>query len=457
MTARERLWGTPPPEDAGAHTADLFDWQAAMAAADSFAVATMHLKDQARGAAGLKAVLCEHHEDYALIDGDDVQIVSVKYRGLGRGAYTWATLADDGGLAHLYARWKGLGRDLGCRMVTNSELKGGDDASGLRDVCRQLQSGAATSDSATMIRSFAVEMLRLPDKADIPVEWRAPEGATKSQIVPVQGLLDDIRAFLHSIEFDTSRPQADDVEACAPEKYVEPLLEQLGLSTLASKAAWNAVLGIFRTRMRGRGKLPLGELSDLIARIKGETAAERLDRTLRRRIVTAQDVILAVEEAAKAPAAYAMPDLKIAATRLAAKLLEGGCTTTAIVTAERFAENWRRERHQYAAVPGMSQEFELAENRLRYVASKIAEEAAEESSGGKYGSRMWRKLDSADLVDALGSLPLPRETLTALGAVCDLASRCQVWFSQEFDVDAKQAELRVSHGAPPGTGGEVAA
>ncbi|QDY10188.1 hypothetical protein FJK98_26075 [Micromonospora sp. HM134] len=449
MTARDALWRTPSPEDAGAHTADLFDWQAAVAAADSFAVAVMYLHDEGNDAL-TKAILCEHHEDYAVVDGDRVQLVSVKHRGLSRGAYTWSALADEGGLAHLYARWKGLGRDIGCRLLTNSELKSGDDASELRAICQKLQDGGSGDDCDRIVRAFSVELLRIPEKAEIPKNWRAPEGATKAQIIPDQELLDDVSNFLSALIFDTSRPQPDDIEASAPQKYVEPLLDQLGLHAGAARAAWNAVLGIFRQRMRGRGKLPLQELAGLIGHIRGETSKQRLDRTLRRRVVTAQDVILAVRSAAASPGAYATPNLKIAATRLAAKLDDGGCTETTMLGAETFAERWRRERHKHADVPGMAQQFFDAEERLRYLASKVAEEAAEEANGAKYGSKMWRKFDTVDLVGALGALPVPREPLVALGGICDLASRCQVWFGPLFDVDARQAQMRQRLGGQPG-------
>ncbi|WP_328381013.1 hypothetical protein OHQ88_24590 [Micromonospora zamorensis] len=446
MTARDRLWGTPSPEDAGAHTADLFDWQAAVAAADSFAVAVMHLEDANNDDALSKAILCEHQEDYAVVDDDEVQLVSVKHRGLSRGAYTWSALADEGGLAHLYARWKGLGRGLSCRMLTNSELKSGDDASELRAACQKLRDGGNRDDCERVLRAFTVELLRIPEKADIPKKWRPLEGASKAQIVPTQELLDDVSAFLSILTFDTGRPQPDDIEEAAPQKYVEPLLDQLGLSATMARPAWNAVLGMFRQRMRGRGKLPLQDLAGIIANIRGESSTQRLERTLRRRVVTAQDVIFAVQNAVNSPGAYATPNLTVAATRLAAKLEDGGCTVTTILSAETFAERWRRERHKNSDVPGMAGQFYDAEERLRYLASKVAEEAAEESGGAKFGSKMWRKLDGSELAGALGALPVPHDPLVALGGICDLASRCQVWFGPHFDVEARQAQMRGQRG-----------
>ncbi|MFF5233912.1 hypothetical protein [Dactylosporangium sp. NPDC000521] len=417
-----------------------------MAAADGFTIAAMHAQEQAENGVSNRSVLCEHHEDYAVLDEDEVELVSVKHRELSSGSWTWATLADDGGLAHLFARWGVLGKTVQCRMVTNAEL-GTGEPSQLREACQKLRLGSSPLDCVQEVRAFAIELIRHADKANLPNEWRVPEKTPKAKIYPSDELLEEVAAFLAILQFDTRRPQRDDIAAAAPVKYAEPLLEELGLSTNgdASKAAWAAVLGMFRQRMRGRGKVPLGELAALIGRFKRETPADGLARKLRRRHVTASDVIAAVNTAVLAPQAYVSVDLTLAATRLAAKLHHGGCSPTTILTAESLAARWRRAMHERMPdVPGSSVAFADAEMHLRVAASAAAEAAASASGDSLYGSAMWQRLSSRDLTPALKDLPLSGDSLLALGGICDLASRCQVWFGPEFDVELAQTLLRAS-------------
>jgi hypothetical protein len=71
----------PAPDDAGAQTADRYEWQAMMATADVLAAYLQHLDD-----AGVFAdsetfrVICELHEDWALLEEDSVELVSAKHR-----------------------------------------------------------------------------------------------------------------------------------------------------------------------------------------------------------------------------------------------------------------------------------------------------------------------------------------------------------------------------------------
>jgi hypothetical protein len=62
------LKSTPPPDDAGAATNDRFDWQAAMATADVFAAYFDCLNYAGLVIEGsMFEMLCEHHEDWALV------------------------------------------------------------------------------------------------------------------------------------------------------------------------------------------------------------------------------------------------------------------------------------------------------------------------------------------------------------------------------------------------------
>ncbi|RPK84311.1 hypothetical protein EES47_23630 [Streptomyces sp. ADI98-12] len=53
-------------------------------------------------------IVCERHEDWAVVVDDDVELVSAKHRDAPYGAYTTVNqLADDGGIAHLFKEGEG--------------------------------------------------------------------------------------------------------------------------------------------------------------------------------------------------------------------------------------------------------------------------------------------------------------------------------------------------------------
>jgi hypothetical protein len=69
-----------PADDAGASTADRYDWQAAMAAADGLALYLDALDDGKLWGADDARIVCEHHEDWVVVRGDDAELVSAKHR-----------------------------------------------------------------------------------------------------------------------------------------------------------------------------------------------------------------------------------------------------------------------------------------------------------------------------------------------------------------------------------------
>jgi hypothetical protein len=204
-------------------------------------------------------------------------------------------------------------------------------------------------------------------------------------------------------------------------------LELLQLPVEHARAVWSAVVDVVRRRMTARGPVPLGDLAPLVAAARGETAREALARELRARQVSVEDILTTVQTAATAPAAYTSLDVPPAATKLAMKLTEGGCTPTTVRTAESLALQWRRTRRERVGdVPGVAADFAAAELQLRQLASAAAETAASSATAGTaYGPAMWLELNRAVTADALARLPFPADDLLALGGVCDLASRCE--------------------------------
>ncbi|WP_406442741.1 hypothetical protein OHB00_41135 [Streptomyces sp. NBC_00631] len=80
-TAVELFWTVPQPDDAGAQTADLFDWQAAMATAEWLSLYETALdSDDLLAADNTCRIVRERHEDWAVVVGDDGELVSAKHR-----------------------------------------------------------------------------------------------------------------------------------------------------------------------------------------------------------------------------------------------------------------------------------------------------------------------------------------------------------------------------------------
>lgn len=120
------LKSTPPPDDAGAATNDRYDWQAAMATADVLAAYLDCLDDAGLVIEGtMFEVLCEHHEDWALVKGHAAEIVSAKHRETQVGPLrSLRILLGEGGVLHLFDRWVALDGTPTCRLVTTAGVTG---------------------------------------------------------------------------------------------------------------------------------------------------------------------------------------------------------------------------------------------------------------------------------------------------------------------------------------------
>src|SRR5450631_1321616 len=98
-TAAELVVTTRPTDDSGAITADDYDWQAAMAAADGLTLYLNALDEDGQlDFCQDSRILCEYHEDWVIMQATDAELVSGKHREPSYGAYrTVYQLAGDGG------------------------------------------------------------------------------------------------------------------------------------------------------------------------------------------------------------------------------------------------------------------------------------------------------------------------------------------------------------------------
>jgi hypothetical protein len=126
-TAADLVMTVAPSDDAGASTADRYDWQACMASADALRLYLDALDDE--GCVPVDSdckIVCEWHEDWIAVQGGDAELVSAKHREPSYGAYTTINaLVNDGGLAHMFTRWLALQEKATCRLVTTAGLAPG--------------------------------------------------------------------------------------------------------------------------------------------------------------------------------------------------------------------------------------------------------------------------------------------------------------------------------------------
>jgi hypothetical protein len=230
-TAAQVVLATAPADDAGASTADRYDWQAAMAAADGLALYLDALDDGKLRAGEDARIVCEHHEDWVVVRGDDAELVSAKHREPGYAIFTTAgQLADDGGLAHLFGRWHALGEWPSCRLVTTAGLAPGP-AQGLEKAATYLRDlrdaghdpPSAGSDHEPAISGFARALRQHP--TDLPGSWQAATGGSAAAAAGEQDA--QVSRFLAALCIEHGKPSRAHVGHAAPSMYCAPVLERL--------------------------------------------------------------------------------------------------------------------------------------------------------------------------------------------------------------------------------------
>ncbi|MEU8061792.1 hypothetical protein [Microbispora bryophytorum] len=432
-----------PTDDAGARTADLFDWQAAMAAADGLALYRSALNaDKELADNDNCRIICEHHEDWVAVRASDAELVSAKHKEPAFGAFsTYKQLLGDGGLAHLFLRWRMLQEKPTCRLATNAGLAAGvaQNLAKATIVLRdQRLAGETLAVSDDAVTGFAKALL---GRSDMPDEWQ--QGEPEDASTPTDEQCTEVARFLSMLSLPDPSPGRSYVSYAAPAMYVQPVLDRLGRSEVQAEAVWEAVLALFRVRMRAAGPKPEGGLPTVLAYPIGAPAPSMADmeRGLASRIVTLGDIDIAVRTAIANPGGY-MPLTRILRTSpLAIKMAAGRCTDNSIERAEHLKldyQNYWRSRGSGDPTARVDRE------RLVRLLLRISDQASEALSNAPQpiGQALWKELQS--LINALNlddTHPGMDHDLL-LGGICDLVNRCKVWFSPAFDVQAEIDRLR---------------
>lgn len=445
VSAAQLVVAVPAPDDAGASTADRYDWQAAMAAADGLSLyrALLDHGDDSQDQNDYR-IICEYHEDWIVIQGDGAELVSAKHRDPSSGAYTTAKqLASDGGLAHLFVRWNALEEKPTCRLVTTAGLAPGQPQ-GLE------RAAVAFRQQIQVNRPIIIADHDLPISAlcgalqvhrqNLPEPWRSesPESLNLQK--------QHAARFLAALRIQHGEVRRSHIGYAAPSMYAKPVLEKLELDAPCD-AIWEAVLNLFRVRMRAAGTLPTGALPVLMTyRADGSSSqTDALERFLAVRTVTMSDIEVAIRMAASMPAGYCpLPPVK-RASRMALKMARGGCFDNSIERAEQL-----RLDHQtyWSNRSGGDPAARAERERLRRTLLRISDNAtvAAQSQRAVWGQDLWQELQKK--VASLDSQEIPQgmDTELLLGGIGDLANRCQIWFSDAFDIDALIADQRRKRG-----------
>jgi hypothetical protein len=317
-----------------------------MAAADSLALYLRSLDEHGRLPQDCDGrVLCEWQEDWVLLEGEDAELVSGKHRDPSVRAFTTVNmLADEGGLAHLFERWLALGEKPLCRLVTTGGVAAGypHDVLAACEYFRKLRlAGAAVA--VTDERRDIVDKLRAAiARYHTAVAARWNDGTA----VPADGQRAEVARFMSMLRVDHGKPQRGHIEYAAPSMFAQPVLDRLAIAG-AVAVVWEAVMRLFRARMRAKGPIPSAALPAVMAYRLGAglPTYTEVERELLGRIVTMTDIDIAIRTALAMPAGYEPVQRVPLTTRLAVKMNIGGCTDNAVERAEHlrmeYQDYWR--------------------------------------------------------------------------------------------------------------------
>ncbi|MGW7468642.1 hypothetical protein ACWGJT_29295 [Streptomyces xantholiticus] len=445
LSAAELVVTLPQPDDSGADTLDRYDWQASMAAADG-----LELYLQALGANKClpededTRILCEYQEDWVALRGGDAELVSAKHRDPSADAYrTIHQLAHEGGIAHLFLRWRALKEKPTCRLATTGGLASGDPqqfAATIGALRLMRQSGqpiVATGDNLTSVKKLHAA-IHANNGKHLPNDWvKGSDGE-----VALTEQQDQVARFIAMLNIQDELTRRKDIGFAAPSKYAKPVVEHLGYD-VPWEAVWNAVYGLFFTRMRAAGPRTNSAISPVLAFASGSAAPTSKDheRELRGRIVTMHDIDLAIMVAVANPSAYESLSSPVRLSRAAIKMRKGKCSDNSIERGEQLRKDYQRYwRGRLTGDPTA-----LAERqKIRHLLLEVSDRADTPTvrSSSDWGRDFWFALQDALQSIPEQQLPAGLDAHLLLGGISELTNECKIWFSEIFDVAHEMNRIR---------------
>ncbi|MFJ7116493.1 hypothetical protein ACIQW4_25420 [Streptomyces albogriseolus] len=391
-----------------------------------------------------RRILCEYHEDWVALHGDAAELVSAKHRDPSADAYrTLNQLAHEGGLAHLFLRWRALQEKPTCRLATSGGLASGDAQDfeaatrAMREVRISGQEVIIADEHRSSVEKFHSAIHANSGKY-LPKDW--VEGSEGE--VPVEDQRQQVARFISMLNVQSELTRRADIGFAAPTKCAKPVVDHLGFD-VPYEAVWNAVYGLFFTRMKAAGPRRDAVISPVLAFANGSetpTSADR-ERELASRIVTMQDIDLAVMIAVANPSAYGSLASPIRLSRAAVKMRKGSCSDNSIERGEQLRRDYQRYwRSRLNGDPTALAEREKLRRLLLRVSDRSDTPALRSKS--HWGADFWIALqDALDEIPA-EKIPAGMDPDLLLGGITDLTNECLIWFSDVFDVAAEINKLR---------------
>ncbi len=358
----ERLRAMPAPDDAGAQTADRYEWQAMVATADALSLYFKSLGDDGElNPTADGGLICEHHEDWALVEGTAAEIVSGKHREPSRGPFsTYKQLLDEGGVSHLYQRWAALGQGQTCRLATSGGLS--NEGAKVSSACARLK--LDPSENETELVEVVSSVARVLNELD--------SSATVSDV--------EVRAFLAALSIQDGLPRRDHLPDMAGRSYGLPVAERLGQPD-AAEAVWQAALSLVRARMRAAGPSVGGALPTVLGTPHDDALAPRT--------LLLADIDVAVRVGLSHVAGYAPLPRVVKANRMAIKMARGGCNDNSIERADELRLQYRRYIRALRSNPTTRDRHGLVTNMLLRVVDKATRTVHSDSS--EWGGALWEE------------------------------------------------------------------
>ena len=383
-----------PPDDTGAETQARFRYQAEVASRYAFQMLS----------GDVSALVCEWHEDFvAFLRGGGTELISVKHREIDQGPWTLVGLLTDGGIAHLFGRWKATGKLSRCRLSTNAGLTG--DA--------RLLAKACDGREANQISEWAEKC-------------RTRLGADASEVAE----------FLGVLTIEGALPSRQYLAASNLESFARPALSAAGYDVGIAGVAYGKVVRAIEDASVDRLSTP----EILIAYLRDPS---RILRDVRRELVMdARTLVVGdIREAIAAAGASFRPRIAFKnpapATKLVSKLRAGGFGPTQIESAQRLRAAWTEFESAYSVgLPGDDRDLADLRARVLAEAGDAESEALRSVRGGEpYGLQMYSLVLPRLRPDrVVSSRALPTDDRLLQGLLFELTDECPVWWSPRSEV-----------------------
>ncbi|WAL74683.1 dsDNA nuclease domain-containing protein [Kitasatospora sp. YST-16] len=425
-----------PKEDSGSDTLRNYRYQTEVTAQTCITMLT---------ADNIDYVVCEWHEDYvvAYTDGS-VELVSVKHRAKSRTPWNLQEICKDGGLAHLFDRWRacdGAG-NVRLRLATNAGLATGKTgAAALAAMCGPDPKTTVGVDAMAEAVSRHFLKIRLQQPyATIP---KVPDVSKLADIVIPAGFTDLVKSFFAVLHIDAELSSRGDITDVNLQRLLRPAVELLQRENVDIEATYLAV--VERIDKANRDESDRAQYAAYIADPSRVRHNVQIQQRIARRTLYRRTILDEFVSSRAAVPTFARGKTPIAApggANLRKKLARGGVPSDQAAHAERLRSAWYTtwEEHRSGLAGDTS---DLANVSLEVVDAAFASRDQAENEaldGAPYGRRMNQLLTQRLLPENLSSsLAFPVNGQHLRGLAYELCDQCDFYFSEPFDTSEEEA------------------